>query len=83
MKDGWYVEPQVELNWLNNGKSSFTTSQGNQVTNDGSQTLNSRLGLAGGRLIKRVGRKTQVYGRLDWSDDLSSNGRGVHQRHQF
>ena len=75
-KQGWFVEPQTELNWLRSSQSNFTTSQGNQIGIDSSQTINGRLGLAGGKVLQSdTGRLTQVYGQLDWTKDLSSNGR--------
>ena len=75
-KDGWYLEPQAELNWLRNSRAGFTSSLGNRITLDSSQTVNSRLGLAGGKVLTSdSGRLTQVYGRLDWTKDLSSDGR--------
>ncbi|MDR3632011.1 MAG: autotransporter outer membrane beta-barrel domain-containing protein, partial [Desulfocapsaceae bacterium] len=75
-KDGWYLEPQAELNWLRNSRAGFTSSLGNRITLDSSQTVNGRLGLAGGKVLTSdTGRLTQVYGRLDWSKDLSSDGR--------
>ncbi|MDR3629963.1 MAG: autotransporter outer membrane beta-barrel domain-containing protein [Desulfocapsaceae bacterium] len=75
-KDGWFLEPQAELNWLRNSQTSFTSSQGNQVTIESGQTLNGRLGLAGGKVLtSESGRLTQLYSRLDWSKDLSSDGR--------
>ncbi|MDR3629967.1 MAG: autotransporter outer membrane beta-barrel domain-containing protein [Desulfocapsaceae bacterium] len=70
------MEPQAELNWLFGSQTSFTTSLGNQVTIDSSKTVNGRLGLAGGKVLtSESGRLTQLYGRLDWTKDLSSDGR--------
>ena len=75
-KDGWYLEPQAELNWLHSSRAGFTSSLGNQITLESSRTINGRLGLAGGKVLKSdSGQATQVYGRLDWTKDLSSNGR--------
>ncbi|MDR3629965.1 MAG: autotransporter outer membrane beta-barrel domain-containing protein [Desulfocapsaceae bacterium] len=75
-KDGWYLEPQAELNWLRNSRAGFTSSLGNRITLESGQTVNGRLGLAGGKVLKSdSGRLTQLYGRLDWSKDLNSDGR--------
>ncbi|MDR3629964.1 MAG: autotransporter outer membrane beta-barrel domain-containing protein [Desulfocapsaceae bacterium] len=75
-KDGWYLEPQAELNWLHSSRAGFTTSLGNRITLDSGRTVNGRLGLAGGKVLKSdSGRLTQVYGRLDWTKDLNSDGR--------
>lgn len=59
---GWYIEPQVQLQYAHVTDADYTTSQGTQVE---AGDINSLIGRAGFRLGRDLGEKTTFYVKAD------------------
>lgn len=60
--NGWYFEPQAQLQLARVTGADYVTSQGTNVSLDG---INSLIGRAGFRLGKDVGERSTVYVKAD------------------
>ena len=66
-KNGYFLEPQLEVSALWSNKATYTTANGLAVETPATQSLQSRLGITAGRKTTlKNGATRQVYGKVSW-----------------
>lgn len=73
LDNGWYVEPQGQLQYTHFNGTSYTTSDGVYVHND---TMNSLIGRVGFRLGRHISDNTQWYVKANLLHEFNGD-RGV------
>lgn len=75
-KNGFFLEPQLEVSALWSNKATYTTANGVAVEAPAAQSLQSRLGITAGRKTTlKNGATRQVYGKVSWVQEYLGNGR--------
>lgn len=73
-KEGYFVEPQMELAAFWADKANYTTTNGLSVSTDRGNSLQLRVGgIAGRKTISRAGTVSQVYGKLAWVQEFAGD----------
>lgn len=76
LKDGWFVELQLEITATRTQGSSYTISNGVKVKTDQLDSLQRRLGaLVGRSLDLDNGMKVQLYAKASYITEHSGNSR--------
>ena len=71
LKDGWYFEPQAQLQYTHMNSKSYTSSDG---INHDLDSVNSFIGRLGFRLGQKVNEKTSWYLKGDILHEFSGDG---------
>ncbi|MDO4937857.1 MAG: autotransporter outer membrane beta-barrel domain-containing protein [Sutterellaceae bacterium] len=64
-EDGWFVEPQAQLQYVHIEDAQYQTTQGTRMDHDGIDSVISRVGFRAGRVFGDAHRST-VYVKSDW-----------------
>ncbi|MBC8995240.1 autotransporter outer membrane beta-barrel domain-containing protein [Pseudomonas sp. N40(2020)] len=76
LKDGWFVEPQVELTATQTQGASYTASNGLRVKTDNLDSLQSRVGSLFGRSLELSnGMKAQPYVKASYITEHAGSGK--------
>ena len=73
-KDGYFVEPQMELAAFWADRANYTTSNGLSVSTDRGNSLQLRVGgIAGRKTVSHAGTASQAYGKLAWVQEFAGD----------
>ena len=72
MGQGFFAEPQMQLQYLRVTDANYTTSQGTRMVHDDFDSVISRVGLRGGMEFGEA-RAHTVYAKADWMHEWSGD----------
>lgn len=72
-KDGWYVEPQVQVSWGHQSGGTFHASNGLKVKADSYESVLGRIGTSFGYEVKGGKNPISVYGKISFVHEFDGD----------